>query len=228
MINYINYLGLKSMAIVLLMVLTCKIDLQCQNVKGHSLNEIWEREMFLFRAAESSKSLINTGETIKVIANCNNALDSLTHGTDSRYLGYLLTYKGLVYLRMGNYYLSEICLKLAQAYGYRFKEKDLIGPIGVNLGSLAIVSRDYDKAETIFKYLLENASNPYNESVVAASKLGQFELAILEKDTLFGKILLTKLIPQIKKKDTYLLERNIGRFQMVLDKPMMAILNHLV
>ena len=92
------------MVIVLLMVLSCNAELYCQNVKGDSLHEIWEREMVLFRATESSKRLIDRGETINVITNCNQALDSVASGTDSRYMGYLLTYKGLVYLRMGNYY----------------------------------------------------------------------------------------------------------------------------
>lgn len=182
-----------------------------------------EREYFLFRAVESAKNLIDKGETLKVLKKCNDALDSLTPGSDSKYQGHLLNYKGSVYLRMGNYYLSEKCFNLAQAYGDKFHDKDLNGSSINNLGGLALVAKEYAKAANIFQQLLDPRSIIFDESLRISAKMNLAELAILEKDTAAGKILFYYLTQLQKRSDTYLLERNMGRFQMMLNNTAKAI-----
>lgn len=197
-------------------------NLFCQIARTDSLDKIWERDRFLFKTADSVKKLVDQGETYRVINLSNVAQDLLKPGIISRYEGYLLNYKGSVYLRIGNYYLSKKCFKLVQAYGRKFEEKDLIGTSTNNLGVLALETKDFGQAEEIFKSLIDKQSIFYDHALRTPSLINLADLAILNVDTMACKTWFSMLSPLLKTSNDYLLDRNYGIYQMMIKHYLIA------
>jgi len=182
-----------------------------------------DREYSLYWAVLSASRLFEKGETYRVIKRCNDSFDSLPYGYDSRYLGYLSSYKGLVYHRTGNYYLSEKCYKLTQYYGYRLEDKDITDPLIINLGSLASVSKEYLKASNYYHKILDSKAHRYSESLNILAKIGMMDLAIREEDVINGQVLFNNLATYSNHNNLSLLELNLGGFQMMLNHPDRAL-----
>jgi len=208
---------------VYLLVINGFLSLLGQGTHSASNNKNLGNEFFLYQSVYTVKNHLDKGETIKVLKICNEVVDSLTPGLDSRYLGYLVNCKGSVYLRMGNYYLSEQCFNLAHVYGNKYGDKYLIHSSINNLGGLALVANKYAKARKDFQHLLDPKSDIFDESLRFPALMNLFAIAIFEKDSTTGNPLFTLLRPFLKRTDTYLLERNMGRFQMMLNDPESAI-----
>jgi len=210
----LRYIRSAVVGCLILSLIVAPNSLTCQeNPKEHYLSP-YERELFLYKSADSATTLVNQGETWKVLELCNNAFESLSPGIESRYCGYMLSYKGQVYKRIGNYFLAEKCYRLSNAYAIKFNDQELTGSTINSFGVIALLTFDYLKAKTVFNKLILENKEISDESLKTLAFINLAEIAVRENDTVAGEAYFSILTPLLKKPDTYLIERNLGRFLM--------------